>query len=143
MGPTEKQRYLDFLEAKVEIVADDPPKRAYFEGIVARLYEPNVQSLAQFRDVEDFIDAIIRPDDPEERREFDRQFIERFGFARIGTDPTSISRRVLKRGHIMTLEELEVVRNLIANQGNIESLGAETYDQLALLLDTKEAEGME
>jgi hypothetical protein len=90
--------------------------------------------------MESDISEALSPFDPAERREIDRQLMERFGFTRIGTDPTAVSRRVLKRGRIKTLEELEIVRNLIADQGNIATLGAEIYDQLALLLDQKEAE---
>jgi hypothetical protein len=37
--------------------------------------------------------------------------------------------------------ELEVVRNMVANQGNRETLRIKTYDQLALFLGVKEAAG--
>lgn len=143
MTSGEKHLYLDFLQAKLSLLSGNPKTRAFFEAGLSNIRQSVSCRKDSFKHMESDMNEVLSPDDPDDKREIDRQLMERFGFTRIGADPAAVTRRVLKRGHFKTLEELEVVRTLIANQGNIETLGAVTYDQLALLLDTKEAEGME
>jgi hypothetical protein len=135
-----KPLYLDFLQTKLDLLTDNPQSKPLFDDLLARLHKAPNPKLSDFKQLESTLEEFLTPYDLAEKREIDRQLMERFGFTRIGADPAAVSRRVLKRGRIKTLEELEIVRNLIADQGNIATLGTETYDQLALLLDQKEAE---
>jgi hypothetical protein len=112
-----------------------------FEIVFERLHVTWEMNLAWFFGWESMLDRSTNADDPDEKPEMDWQLRERFGFTRFGSDAAAVTRRVLRRGHIKTTEKREVVRNLIANQSNMETLGIETYDQLALHLDVKEAEG--
>jgi hypothetical protein len=142
MTPAEKQLYLDFLQAKLHLLTDNPISRQGIDMVLTDLRQRASCRKQSLKHIESDLHECFGPDDPAEKREIDRQLMERFGFSRIGADPVLVSRRVLKRGRIKTLEELETVRNLIADQGNIATLGTETHDQLALLLDQKEAEAV-
>lgn len=141
----ETQRYIEFIKVKWNLLTVPPVGIGveYFEDRFAQLRDTRWMDRSWFEGWESLLDRCLIAAVPDEKRELDRQLMERFGFTRIASDPEGATRRVLKRGHIKTIEELAIVRNLIANQGNIEALGVETYDQLARLLDTKEAEGME
>ncbi len=83
----EKQRYFEFIKAKWDLFATRPYGLEYFEHVFERLRETRWMNLSWFVGWETLLDKGLTEDDPNEKREMDRQLTERFGFARIGTDP--------------------------------------------------------
>ncbi len=64
-----------------------------------------------------------------------------FGFCRLSKDPIAVAERIIKRSRIQNSAEGEIARELVADQGTIDRIGAANYDRLASLLDRWEHQG--